>query len=93
MHLQKGSLHILLLPQPAQVLTGQVTGLVQMRPPETLGDRAFGEIYAKGIHVHSVEKGGEALREPRQTLVHELQVHEVGFQVGHAVAEFCELVF
>lgn len=43
------------------------------------------KIHAKRIHIQTVQKACEALAKPRQALVHELQVHEVRLQIGHAV--------
>ena len=48
------------------------------------------KIHTKRIHIHPVQERREALVEPAQALVHQLQVHEVGFQVRHRVAQFCE---
>lgn len=60
------------------------------RTLKTLDTRRFWEVYAKGTHVHAVEEGAEALVEAVQALVQQLQVHEVGFQVGHAVSELAK---
>lgn len=55
------------------------------------GKRAYlGEINTESIHVQAVEEGGEALVESLEALVHELEVHEVGFQIGHGVGELGE---
>lgn len=43
------------------------------------------EVDAKSIHVEPVEKAGEGLAEAGQALVHELEVHHIGFQVCHCV--------
>ena len=59
-------------------------------PRETLRDGRFREVDAESAHVHAVEEGAEVLVEAAEAFVQELQVHEVGFQVGHAVAEFGE---
>lgn len=56
-----------------------------------LGPSHLGEIDTKRIHVHAVQKTGKALAETRQTLMHQLQMHEIGFEVGHGVGEFCKL--
>lgn len=50
----------------------------------------LGEVYAESAHVQSVEEAAKALVEAIETLVQELQVHEVGFQVGHTVAQLGE---
>lgn len=56
-----------------------------------LGEMAhLGEVDAKGIHVQSVKEAREALAETSQTLVHELEVHHVGFKVGYSVGQFGE---
>ena len=51
------------------------------------------EIHTESIHVQSVQEAGEALAEARQALMHQLQVHEVGFKVSHGVGQFGELWF
>jgi hypothetical protein len=45
------------------------------------------EIHAESAHVQSVEEAAKALVEAIEALVQELQVHEVGFKVGHTVAQ------
>lgn len=50
----------------------------------------LGEIHTERVHVQSVEEGGEVLVEARQALVHELQMHEVRFEVGHRVRQLGE---
>ena len=50
------------------------------------------EINAESVHVHAVQESGEALAEPRQALMHDLQGHEVLLQIRHGVAEFRELI-
>lgn len=53
----------------------------------------LGKIHAERVHVQTVEKTGEALAESRQTLVHQLQVHEIGLEIRHRVRQLCELRF
>lgn len=53
----------------------------------------LGEVHTKRVHVHAIQEASETLAKARQTLVHQLQVHEIGFQVGHRVCEFRELRF
>lgn len=48
------------------------------------------EIHTESIHVQPIQEARETLAEPGQALVHQLQVHEVRFEVGHRVREFCE---
>lgn len=60
---------------------------------KTLNSRGFGEVDAESTHVHAVEESAEAFVEAVQTLVQQLQVHHVGFQIGHAVCEFTECGF
>lgn len=55
-------------------------------PGERLRNRRLREIDTKSAHVHAVEEGAEVLGEAAERFVEELEVHEVGFQVGHAVA-------
>lgn len=49
------------------------------------------KVDAKRVHVQAVEKTGEALAKPRQALVHQLEVHDVGLQIGHRVCQFRKL--
>lgn len=49
------------------------------------GHADFGKVDTKGIHVQPVQEAREVLVEPRQAFVHQLQVHHVGFEVGHGV--------
>jgi hypothetical protein len=51
------------------------------------------EIHTKRVHVHAVQETSKALAKARQTLVHQLQVHEIGLQIGHRVGQFCKLWF
>jgi hypothetical protein len=53
----------------------------------------LGEIHAESAHIQSIEEAAKALVEAIETLVQELQVHEVGFQIGHAVAQLGECWF
>lgn len=57
---------------------------------EALDSRSLWEVDAESTHVHAVEEGAKAFVEAVQTLVQQLQVHHVGFQVGHSVCEFAE---
>lgn len=50
------------------------------------------KINTESIHVHAIQEAGKALRKASKTLVHELQLHKVLFQVGHGVAQLCEAV-
>ena len=45
------------------------------------------KVDAEGVHVHPIEKARKTLIEPAEAFVHQLQVHEVGFQVGHGVGK------
>ena len=47
----------------------------------------FRKVDAKSIHVHAVEEAGETLVEPTETLVHQLQMHKVGFKISHGVGK------
>jgi hypothetical protein len=51
------------------------------------------EIHAESAHIQPIEEAAKALVEAIETLVQELQVHEVGFQIGHAVAQLGECWF
>lgn len=44
------------------------------------------KVYTERAHVQSIEKASKALVEAVQALIEELQVHEIRFQVGHAIA-------
>ena len=48
------------------------------------------KINTKSTHIHAVEKGAEVLVETTQAFIQELQVHHIGFQVSHTVAELSE---
>lgn len=50
----------------------------------------LGEINAEGIHVEAVHEAGKALAEAGQALVHELEVHHVGLEVGDGIGELGE---
>lgn len=50
----------------------------------------FWKIDAKGIHVEPVEEAGKVLAEARQALVHELEVHHVGLEIGDGISELGE---
>lgn len=58
-----------------------------------LRDRRFREIDAKGRHVHAVKECAKVLVEAREGLIEKLEMHHVGFEVGHCVAEFAECGF
>jgi hypothetical protein len=60
---------------------------------ERIWNRCFREVDTEGVHVQPVEEAGEALAEPRQALMHELEVHHVGLQVSHGVRQLCESWF
>ena len=60
--------------------------------PRYAQETHLGEINTESIHVHAVQKAGKALAEPRQTLVHQLQLHKVLLQVCHGVAQLGESV-
>lgn len=48
------------------------------------------KINAESIHVHSIQEACKAFIEPAQALVHQLQMHEIGFQIGHGVRKLGE---
>jgi len=50
------------------------------------------KVDTESIHVHTVEEAREALGEARQAFVHQLQLHEVLFEIGHSVAELSETI-
>lgn len=47
----------------------------------------LGEIDTERIHVETVHEAGEALAETGQALMHELEMHHVGLEVGHGVRQ------
>lgn len=48
------------------------------------------KINTESIHVEAIEKTGKALAEPGQALVHQLEMHHVGFEIGHGIRELGE---
>ena len=48
------------------------------------------KVHAKGIDFQTVEEACKALIESGQALVHQLQMHEIGFQVCHAICKLRE---
>ena len=48
------------------------------------------EVDAKSIHVHAVQEGTEILVEAGYRFVQQLQMHHVGFQVSHGIAELAK---
>lgn len=57
---------------------------------EAVRDGCLREIDAERVHVQAIQKSGKVLRESREGFVHQLQVHEVGLQICHAICEFGE---
>lgn len=51
----------------------------------------FWEVHTERIHIQAVQETRKTLAETRQALMHQLEVHEVGLQVGHGVCEFRKL--
>ena len=49
------------------------------------------EIHTKGIHVQPIQERREVLAEPRQALMHKLQVHHIGLEIGHRVRKLGKL--
>lgn len=45
------------------------------------------KVDAEGRHVHAVQEGTEILVEARDGFVQQLEVHHVGFQISHGVAQ------
>ena len=52
----------------------------------------FRKIDNESIHVEAIQKAGKTFAESAETFVHELQVHEVGFEICHGVAQLSKLV-
>jgi len=57
---------------------------------EALNSRSLWEVDTESAHVHAVEESAKALVEAVQTLVQQLEVHHVGFEIGHSIGEFAE---
>lgn len=51
------------------------------------------EIDHERVRVETVEEACKAYTEPAETLVHQLKVHEICFEIGHRVTELGELWF
>lgn len=49
------------------------------------------EIHAESVHIQPIQETGKTLTETRQAFVHQLQVHEIGLEIGHGVGQFREL--
>jgi hypothetical protein len=60
---------------------------------EALDSRSLWEVDTESTHIHAVEESAKAFIEAVQTLVEQLQVHHVGFQIGHSIGEFAECRF
>lgn len=45
----------------------------------------FWKVHTECAHVQPIEEASKALVEAVQALIEELQVHEICFQVGHAI--------
>lgn len=41
------------------------------------------EVNAESIHIHPIQEARKTLVEARQALMHQLQVHEICFQISH----------
>lgn len=41
------------------------------------------KINAESVHIHSVQEARKTLIEPRETLMHQLKVHEIGLKISH----------
>lgn len=50
----------------------------------------LGIVNAERVHVEAVHEAGEALAEPGQALMHQLEMHHIGLEVGHGVRQFGE---
>src|SRR3954465_3513798 len=48
-------------------------------------DMYLGKVNTECIHVQPVEEAREALAEAGQALVHQLEVHHVGLEIGHGI--------
>lgn len=48
------------------------------------------KVNTKRAHIHAVQKRAKVFVESPKTLIEELQVHHVGLQIGHAIAQLCE---
>jgi hypothetical protein len=82
-HSPTSTQHSSLVPQ--QPFPPSLLSFPLLPPLDTLRHRRFREVHHERVHVQPVEKCSEAFAEASEGLVHELEVHEVGFEVGHAV--------
>lgn len=57
------------------------------RSPEGLWYWGLGVVNTERIHVEAIHEAGKALAEPGQALVHQLEVHHIGLEVGHGVRQ------
>lgn len=60
---------------------------------EALDSRSLWEVDTESTHVHAVEESAKTFVEAVQTLVQQLQVHHIGFQIGHSIGEFTKSGF
>lgn len=50
------------------------------------------KIHAESIHIHAIQEPSKALAEARQTLMHQLQLHEIALQIRHCVGQLSEVI-
>jgi hypothetical protein len=60
---------------------------------EALDSWSLWKVDTESTHVHAVEEGTKTFVEAVQTLVQQLEVHHVGFQIGHSIGEFAKSRF
>lgn len=63
--------------EPLQICGSSKLLLVSSSTAKGVGNWSLWEVDTESVHVQAVHEAGEVLAEPRQTLVHKLQVHEV----------------
>ena len=51
------------------------------------------KINTKSINTQPIQKARKALREPRQTLMHQLQMHKIRLQIRHAITQLRKALF
>lgn len=78
------SLHVILA---LATTSSSLPLLLFLHPLEALRQRSLWEIHTKRIHIQPIQKAGKILAEPGQAFVHELEMHHVGFEVGHGVGQ------
>lgn len=59
--------------------------------PIDIGPAHLREVNNKRVHVQAIQEAGETFTKSAETLMHKLKVHEVRFEIGHRITQFCKL--